>query len=237
MINLRHAAAAAFVVTGLLGTPAFAAAPDGYAGVVVKGSRISVTGHGNVSAPPDLMRLQAGVEVRRATAGEAFKAARSAAAKLTKILLGAGLAEKDLRTSELSLGPEYENYPKIIGYRATQGVEAVVRDLTQADKVIDAAAGLGEDARLNGIHFEISDQNAILVAARDAAFKDATAKARQYAKLTGRRLGKIVSVSEEGGDVPGPIPYHGPMAVADKASISPGRQSVGVTVTVSYELK
>ncbi|GAA0414927.1 SIMPL domain-containing protein [Acrocarpospora corrugata] len=237
MINLRHAAAAAFVVTGLLSTPAFAASPGGYADVVVKGSQISVTGQGNVSAPPDLMRLQAGVEVRRATAGEAFKAARLAAAKLTKALLGSGLAEKDLRTSELTLGPEYENYPKIVGYRATQGVEAVVRDLTKADKVIDAAAAVGEDARLNGISFEISDQNAILVAARDAAYRDATAKAEHYAKLTGRKLGKILTVREDGGHAPGPIPFHGAMAMADKASISPGQQAVGLTVDITFELK
>ncbi|GIH28835.1 hypothetical protein Aph01nite_71450 [Acrocarpospora phusangensis] len=237
MINIRHAAAAAFVVTGLLGAPAFAATADGYAGVVVERSQITVTGHGNVSAPPDLMRLQAGVEVRRATAGEAFKAARTAAAKLTKALLAAGLAQKDLRTSELSLGPEYDNYPKIVGYRATQGVEAIVRDLASADKVIDAAAGVGEEARLNGISFEISDQDAIVVAARAEAFRDAAAKARQYAKLSGRRLGDIVSVVEEGGHDRGPIPFHGVAAMADKASISPGQQAVGVTVRVVYELE
>jgi uncharacterized protein len=236
MINIRHAAAAAFVVTGLLGTPAFAASTGGYAGVVADSSQITVTGHGNVSAPPDLMRLQAGVEVRRETAGAAFKAAREAAAKLTKALLAAGLDPKDLRTSELSLGPEYDNYPKIVGYRASQGVEAVVRNLANADKVIDAAAGVGEDARLNGISFEIANQAAIVVAARDEAFKDAAAKARQYAKLSGRRLGGIVTVVEEGAPERGPVPFHGVMAMADKASISPGQQAVGVTVRVVYAL-
>ncbi|WP_214110589.1 SIMPL domain-containing protein [Acrocarpospora catenulata] len=236
MINIRLAAAAACVVTGLLGSPAFAASPAGYAGVVVDASQITVIGHGSVSAAPDLMRLQAGVEVRRNTAGEAFKAAREAAARLTTVLLAAGLAEKDLRTSELSLGPEYENYPKVAGYRATQGVEALVRDLTHADAVIDAAAEVGEDVRLNGISFELSDPDSVMVAARDAAFGDATAKAKQYARLTGRGLGRIVSVREDAGRPPGSVPFAGAMAVAEKASVSPGRQSVGVTVTVVYEL-
>lgn len=237
MINIRCAAAAALVTAGLLGTPAFAESTRGYAGVVVEGSRITVTGQGNVSAPPDLMRLQAGVEVRRPTAGEAFKAARTAAAKLTKALLRAGLAEKDLRTSELSLGPEYENYPKIVGYRATQGFEAIVRDLAKADKVIDAAAGVGEEARLNGISFEISNQNAILTEARQAAVADATAKAAHYAKLTGRKLGRIVSVSEENGPGRGSIPLSKAMAAVDQAAVSPGQQSLGVTVTVVFALK
>src|SRR4051794_304678 len=97
--------------------------------------QIAVAGEGAVSAAPDVMRLNTGVEVRKTAAAEAFAAVRTAAARLTEALKEAGIAPEDLRTSELSLGPEYEVYPKVAAYRAAQGVEALIRDLSRADRV------------------------------------------------------------------------------------------------------
>ncbi|WP_113702786.1 SIMPL domain-containing protein, partial [Nonomuraea lactucae] len=164
---------------------------------------------------------------------EAFAAAREAAARLAGALRGAGIAEEDLRTTELSLGPEYESYPRVSAYRAAQGVEAVVRDLSRADRVIDTVAGVGEEARLGGVAFELSDPSGALAAARTRAFEDAAAKAAQYAGLAGRPLGRVVSVSEEARGGPQPMAYAA-MAVEDKASVSPGRQVLSVGVRVVY---
>ncbi|WP_345409670.1 SIMPL domain-containing protein [Nonomuraea salmonea] len=44
--------------------------------------------------------------------------------------------------------------------------------------------------------FELSDPAAALAEARERAFRDAAAKAAQYAALAGRPLGRVVSVSE-----------------------------------------
>ncbi len=237
MITFRYATAAAFLAAGLLTTPAaFASTPAGYAGFVADDAKITVIGNGAVSAAPDRMRLQAGVEVRRASAGAAFGDARKAAAKLRAALLGAGVDEDDLRTSEISLGPEYDDYPKVAGYRAGQGVEVLVRNLDRADRVVDAVASAGEEARLSGISFEIGDPARALAAAREAAYKDAAAKARQYARLAGRRLGRVVSVHEDG-EGRAPIPFEGVHLMAADKSISPGRQSVGVNVTVVFQLR
>ncbi|MGN9779996.1 SIMPL domain-containing protein [Nonomuraea sp. ZG12] len=193
---------------------------------------ITVVGEGAVAAPPDVMRLHAGVEVRRRSAAEAFAEVRAAAARLTEALRGAGIAGEDLRTTELSLGPEYEAYPKVSAYRAAQGVEAVIRDLARADQVIDVVAGVGEEARLNGVAFEVSDPAAVLRRARDRAFADAAAKAAQYAELAGRELGGVVSVSEEVEQ--GPQPLRVAAAMEDTGSVSPGRQTLTVVVRVGY---
>ncbi|WP_246266490.1 SIMPL domain-containing protein [Nonomuraea typhae] len=194
--------------------------------------QITVVGQGVVSAVPDVMRLNAGVEVRKAGAGEAFAGARAAAVRLTRTLAEAGIAAKDLRTSELSLGPEYENYPKVSAYRAAQGVEAVIRDLSQADRIIDLVASIGEEARLNGVSFEISDPVKALRDARDRAFHDARGKAEQYARLSGRPLGQVVAITEEVEGPPRPMMMAA--AAAEQSSISPGEQSVSVAVRVVY---
>ncbi|MEO3871449.1 SIMPL domain-containing protein [Nonomuraea sp. B12E4] len=195
---------------------------------------ITVVGEGAVLAAPDILRLHAGVEVRRASAAEAFTAVRAAAARLAEALSRAGTAAHDVRTVELSLGPEYEAYPKVTSYRAAQGVEVVVRDLARADHVIDTVAGVGEEARLNGVAFELSDPSAPLREARTRAFREAAAKAAQYAELAGRPLGRVVSVKEEVRG--GPVPMRAALEAAEtRASVSPGRQTLSVTVEVGYD--
>jgi len=193
---------------------------------------ITVVGEGAVAAAPDVMRLHAGVEVRRQSAAEAFAGARAAAVRLAEALRRAGIAAEDLRTTELSLGPEYEVYPKVAAYRAAQGAEAVIRDLSRADEIIDTVAGVGEEARLNGVAFELSDPARVLRDARARAFGDAAAKAAQYAELAGRPLGRVVSVSEE--VERGPQPMRVAAAMEEQSSVSPGRQTLTVVVRVGY---
>ncbi|MBB4916035.1 SIMPL domain-containing protein [Streptosporangium saharense] len=240
MIKLSHiVATAAFLTAGTLGGVASAdsGTVSDTARVIVEENRsqVTVVGEGSVSSAPDIMRLNTGVEVRHASASQAFAAARVAAAKLTSALRQAGVATEDLRTSELSLGPEYENYPKVSGYRAAQGVEAVVRDLESADRVIEAAVAVGEEVRLNGLSFEVSDSRGALTAARDLAFADARTRAEQYASLAGRELGRVVTISEESVTPPRPVAYGAGFA-AEKASVSPGQQTVSVSVRVVYGL-
>lgn len=219
-------AVAALILLGAQAGPALAlsgaSGPDPRA-------EVTVVGHGRVQATPDVMRLNVGVEVRGARAGVAFAAVKRAAARLTRALVAAGVPAADLRTSDLALGAEYDRPPRVIGYRASVGIETVVRDLSKADAVIDAVAAVGEEARLHGISFEFSRPETLMRQARDEAYGDALGKARQYARLTGRRLGRVAKLEEEGD---APLPRFAAM----ESSISPGRGSVSVTVRVVYEL-
>ncbi|MFC4591131.1 SIMPL domain-containing protein [Sphaerisporangium corydalis] len=194
-------------------------------------AELVVVGRGSVQTTPDVMRLNVGVETRRARAGEAFAAVKEAAAKLTDALVTAGVARWDLKTNDLSLVAEYDKYPKVVGYRASQGLEAQVRDLSKADAVVDAVAAVGDEARLNGISFEISREEALVKRARAVAYKDARAKAEQYAALVGRTLGRVTKLEEESDSSPSRL-----AAFGEKAGISPGHGSVTVAVRVVYEM-
>jgi uncharacterized protein YggE len=234
----RTVAATVLVFVGSLGLSGGTASADpGTTRSIAAGRdpQVTVSGEGSHSSTPDVMRLRAGIEVRRPTAGAAFSEARRLAAVLTRVLIEAGIKAKDLQTRELSLGPEHDPYPKVTGYRAVQGVEAVVRNIESADRVVDAVAAVGEDVRLNGVSFEVSDSREALKAARDAAFKDAEARAEQYAGLGGHRLGRIVAINEESVDS-SPQTRSFAMA-ADAGSISPGRRIISVIVKVTFKLK
>ncbi|MEV0993650.1 SIMPL domain-containing protein [Nonomuraea sp. NPDC050202] len=197
---------------------------------------ITVTGEGSVLVAPDTLRLHAGVEVRRASAGEAFAAVRAAAARLGEALRQAGIAPEDMSTAELSLGPEYESYPKVSAYRAAQGLQVVVRDVSRGDHVIDTVVGVGEEARLHGVAFEVAAPGEALAEARVGAFRQAAAKAAQYAELAGRPLGPVVRVEEVVGAPPVPMRQMAQTLAAESdASISPGRQSLTVHVKLGYD--
>ncbi|WP_424534761.1 SIMPL domain-containing protein [Sphaerisporangium viridialbum] len=245
MIKLSVVPAATAIAIVLVGAQAGAALADSGPSVTAPASltrapapraaaadpaELTVVGRGSIQTIPDVMHLNVGVEARRAKAGEAFAAVKDGAAKLAEVLLAAGVAKSDMRTNDLSLGTEYEKYPKVVGYRASQGMEALVRDLSKADAVVDAVAAVGEEVRLNGISFEVSRGARLVRAARAKAYKDALAKAQQYATLTGRGLGRVVKLEEEGDTSPSRF------ALAEKASINPGHGSVTIGVRVVYEL-
>jgi uncharacterized protein YggE len=70
--------------------------------------------------------------------------------------------------------------------------------------------------------------------ARARAFEDAKTRAEQYAELSGLDLGNVISISESPGSTP-PTPMpRGEVAMA--VPLEPGRQTVGFTVTVIWEL-
>ncbi|MFI6789382.1 SIMPL domain-containing protein [Nonomuraea sp. NPDC050383] len=193
-------------------------------------AQLTVVGRGTVQAPPDVMRLSVGVEVRRDRAAAAFSAAKATRARLAAAVQGAGISVNDLRTENLTLGAEYKDGAQVVGYRASQGVEVLLRDLSRADAVIDAVAAVGDEVQINGVTFEISKGETLVQQARAAAYRDALAKARQLAALAGRHVGRVVRMDEQ---AEAPTRQY---AMADGAFVSPGESSVSVIVNVVYEL-
>ena len=68
---------------------------------------ISVTGEASISVPPDRVEIDAGVATDAKTAREASDANNAAMGKVIAALKGAGIDEKDMQTSRLSLQPQY----------------------------------------------------------------------------------------------------------------------------------
>ncbi|GAA2270711.1 hypothetical protein GCM10010149_10150 [Nonomuraea roseoviolacea subsp. roseoviolacea] len=194
-------------------------------------AQLTVVGQGTVQAPPDVMRLSVGVDVRRDRASSAFSAAKAARARLAAAVQGAGISVNDMRTENLTLGAEYKDGPQVVGYRAAQGVEVILRDMSRADAVIDAVAAVGDEVQINGISFEVSKAEALLARARAAAYRDALGKARQLAALAGRHVGRVVKIDEQSDSSP-----RFSLAGADAAFVSPGQSSISVIVNVVYEL-
>jgi uncharacterized protein YggE len=224
-------AAAAALAGALLTAPVLAQ--------VVPPAMISVTGEATVSVPPDLAQIDGGVTSEAKTAREASEANNAAMGKVLQALKGAGIEEKDVQTSRLSLQPQSapnRTGPSAIsGYRASNRVTIRVRDVTKVANVIDTLVGAGAN-EIGGINFVVSQASKLLDEARERAVADARRKAEIYARAAGVTLGAALSILEESNSAP--VPYRRMAAgMAVSAPVAQGEETLAVTVSVSWAIK
>jgi uncharacterized protein YggE len=222
---------AAVLAGGLLSFPALAQ--------VAPIATISVSGEAQVSVPPDLAQIDAGVSTEAKTAREASEANNAAMGRVLLALKGAGIEEQDYQTSRLSLQPQYapnRSGPNaVVGYRAANRVTIKLRDVTKVAGTIDILVGAGAN-ELGGINFMVSSASKLLDDAREQAIADARRKAEIYARAAGVTLGSPVSISEEG--APGPMPFRKMAAgMAASAPVAQGEETLQVTVSVVWAIK
>lgn len=203
---------------------------------------ISVSGTGEVTGTPDTLQVDLGVSVLRDTVDKATGDAAKLAQAIIDALKSKGVEDRDIRTSNYSIFPEYDyrgETQTLRGYRVNNTVSAKIRNIDKAGEAIDAAtAAGGNDTVVNGISFDLEADSALIKAAREAAWKDAADKAQQLASLAGLSLGKAVSITESSSSAPPPIMYERAAGGADVAStpIQPGQSTVSVTVSVEFAI-
>ena len=153
------------------------------------------------------------------------------------------VAEKDIKTENFSIHPQYDYTDDgrvLRGYRVNNTVRVKVRDLATLSEVIDdAAVAGGNSIVINSIQFMIDDTAPLQTEARSLAVKDAEAKAKTLAKASGVRLGEPITITEstyfEG--PPSPFVRTAEAAFDTATPIAAGELAVTVTVTVVYEIE
>jgi uncharacterized protein YggE len=199
---------------------------------------ITVTGEASVAMQPDVATLSLGVTTQGVTATEAMTANSAALNVVLDRLKAAGIADRDLQTSNLSLNPNWVGYesgatPTIAGYTASNMLTVRVRALDRLGTVLDAAITDGANT-LNGLTFELSDPKAKMDEARRAAVADARARAAVLAEAAGITLGEVRSITEGGGYV-NPTPMFRSEAAASPVPVAAGEIAVTTTVTMVFE--
>ncbi|MBP2158550.1 MULTISPECIES: SIMPL domain-containing protein [Asticcacaulis] len=233
------------VAAGLLTAPmAFAQTTPASAIVQPLPTTLSLTVTGEVSIAPDMATVNFGVVSQGKTAAEAMKAGNVRMNAVMSALKAAGIAAKDIQTSNLQLNPQY-NYgsnqaPKLTGYEARNQVTVRVNDLDKTGPVIDAVIGAGVN-QIDQIGFGLKDDAAALDQARQKAVTILNQRAALYASATGLKLKKLLSIEE--GAAPS---YHPPRPYALRAEaamkdastpVSAGELQQSVTITGTFELE
>lgn len=219
---------------------------------IAQGSTLlTVSADGRSTRTPDLAFYSAGVTTQGRTAAEALAANSTAMTRVFAALKKAGIADRDMQTSNINLNPVYSNAvigpngqvvqeARITGYQASNQVSIKQRNLKAMGSVIDALVDAGAN-NINGPSFQLDKADEAQDEARVAAMAKARARADLYARAAGLRVVRIVSISETGGySPPMPVMYARAEVAAPPAPPPPpmavGEVEAQINVTVQFEL-
>ena len=216
---------------------------------------ITVSGEGIVFAVPDVAQFSVTVQEKAKDVKTAQTSASTKANAIISYLKSAGVADKDVQTTDYSVAPQYQwsqtscpagagycpgGRQVLTGYQVSQTLAVKVRDTAKAGDILTGVGSKGA-SQVSGLDFTVADQNIIEAQARDKAITDAKAKAEVLAKSLGVSLVRIVSFNESGG----PIYYAkglGASAAMDSAAapapqIPVGQNKITSNIMLTYEIQ
>src|SRR3989344_440765 len=217
--NLYRAALSFLVVLTLLFAVKFLSELRAYGRMgSAEVNTITLSGHGEVKAVPDVATVYFTVESSKATQAESSTEVNNKIAKILEFLKTSGVEEKDIKTEGYTSYPKYsytqikcpmgspefgtydcvDRNQVITGYTVSQSITVKVRKVDDASKIIDGINKIGVN-NMSGPNFTIDDEDALKAEARREAIADARTKAEALAKDLGIKLGRVSNFSENTG--------------------------------------
>lgn len=212
-----------------------------------RGEPMIVSETGKVTVVPDIAKVTIGIEKQGQSLKKAQGEVDTTSKKLTDTLKKLGIDEKDIKTTNYNVSPEYDysNSPyRISGYRVSTNYEVKITDFEKVNDALTIATTEGANI-IGDISFEVNEKTKTEYTnkAREEAVKLAKEKAAGLAKAAGISLGKIVNVTESFGmDYPRPIAMYDAKSIGmggapETANVTPGETEISVTVSLSYEIR
>ncbi|GAK69170.1 hypothetical protein RRU01S_03_03430 [Agrobacterium rubi TR3 = NBRC 13261] len=208
---------------------------------------ISVSGEGDAAVAPDMAILSFSVVKQAQTAAAALKDNSATMKEVQAALKTAGIADRDMQTSNFSVQPLYKQFepkdgvyvaPEITGYQVNNGLTVRVRDISKLGEILDRSVTLGINQG-GDISFTNDKPEATITEARKAAVADAMAKAKTLAESAGVKLGRVLEISENM-QRPMPMPQTMMRAAAmeksDSMPVAAGENTYKVSVNVTFSL-
>jgi hypothetical protein len=232
----------AVLAATLLAIPAAAQAPTALTPVSAPADTVSVSGTGRVELTPDRAVFTVGVQTMAPSVAAAAQENSARASAIIAALKRLGAADRQIRTSQVSIYPQQEQQdgraPKIVGYQVSNSITVTHEDPAAVGKLLQAAVDAGANS-VSGVGFTVSDPARGRDGALQAAFADARAKADVLARAAGRTVGRALTIVE-GGAVRPPIPMQYEMKTMSRSAdipVEPGTEEISFTVSVVFELR
>lgn len=205
---------------------------------------IAVEGTAETFVAPDTAHVSFGVTAKDRTTTAATTSVNSRMKNMMDALRRADVAEKDIKTVNYNLSPEYtytDGKQRFDGYRVSQRVEVTIRNLDRVADVLDIVNTAGVDD-VSQLTFFVDNEDAVREKLRTDAIANARAKAEKIADDLDVRLGSVVSFQENvGGDTPMPVYAAGMRAMneakEDAAVIPTGENNLVTTVQVTFTIQ
>jgi uncharacterized protein YggE len=204
---------------------------------------ITVTGRGTVSVAPDEARIEAGIQVRAATAREAGAQGAAAMQRVIAALKAQGVDDTRIQTGYYGIHPQYSQRteePIMVGYIVTNTVIATITQLDRVGPILDALVEAGGDeVTIHGVHLGARNTTEAQTQARSAAVTAARAQAEQMARDLGVRLGEPLSARHSDDSWGGGRrmqSYSAMAAMHAPTPIEPGEIDISVVVEVVWAM-
>ncbi len=208
---------------------------------------ISVTAEGKAQATPDVAKITASIETTNPNIDKAREENSQKVSALVQKLESLGIDQKDIKTQSIQAGqgyaPQIQIYPPIPRPNTNQvstTLEITIRNFDKSDKIL---ATLTQNGATNLYGPNLTFDDATLASAKSKARENAVETARQkaieLAKLSDRKLDKVVKITEQGDfGYPQPLLARSSADLVEKASqIQPGQNEVTINLAVDFALR
>jgi hypothetical protein len=158
---------------------------------------MTVSASGQASATPNVLTIDIGVTVSGSTASAALSDANSQATSLTKALQSSSVTSSDMQSTNFSISPNLAQNGAITGYQVSNDLVVTLHNLTDAGQAIDAAAAsVGNDIRIEGLSFSVTNTRSVDGKARSHAVASAAADAHAMASTAGESITGVCSIND-----------------------------------------
>jgi len=205
---------------------------------------VTVVGEGKSQEKSQIAIFSAGVNAYGDDKTSAVNEVNKKVETIIEAVKEFGVATGDIKTQSLNIYQNQEQYYEEgrQKYRPGQwnvnnSIEIKLRNVDQASGLAGLLTKSGAN-NVYGPNFTFDDTSEQATALLDAAFKNAQEKAAKVAQSTGRKLGKVVSVTEAGASQQ-PVSYARMEGGGGGGggAVEPGTGTVSKTVTVTFELE
>lgn len=223
---------------------------------------ITLTGHGEVQAVPDIATFYFTITKEAKTVKEAQGMVADVEKAAIDALKELGVEEKDIQATSTSFYPRYEYQSTsgarlscnqwgcppdagkrvTVGYEASESITVKVRNLEDVGAIQQALGNIAV-TNLNGPDFSIDDEEGLKAEARRKAIENAKEKAKVLAGDLGVRLAKIASFQENTGGFYPMYEKASLMTAEDSAGnatpavLPAGENTISSDVIIVYEIR
>ena len=203
---------------------------------------ITVQATGVAEVMPDAVRISLSVSVLAESNDSALEQMTARMSIIRGVLEGEEVEAADIASQNVTVSPEYKyseaDGQQLVGYRATQTLDVLVRKAENAGDIIGelSQSGVGESLSINGTFPVLIDTSSGMGAAREAAVFQARQKADAYADLFGVELGDLVYLTEVSAPQSVVSAKSDAMAESAAPTIDLGTQLVTVTIEVRWKI-
>ena len=163
---------------------------------------ISVDGEAETFVAPDTASVSFSVTKKASTTDVAMNSINERMDVLVKQLKSLGVEEKDIKTTSYNVQPEYSyNDGKQVfeGYRATQRIKVIIRDLAKTSDVLSTVNSAEVD-NVSQLTFFVDNEEDVMEQLRKEAIDNAKENAKVLAKDLGVSLNEIVGYGDGSSD-------------------------------------